>query len=71
MGFLYRVGQVGYGLGCTAAAFIFVSSFAVTVKEGPTLGIAVLGVAGIVWGLAAAWRYMLAGSRDARHLRRG
>jgi hypothetical protein len=68
MGVLYRMGQVGYGLGCAVAALIFLSGFAVTVKEGPTLGLLVLGVAAGVWGLAAVWRYMLARKRAERHI---
>jgi hypothetical protein len=68
MGVLYRMGQLGYGLGRTVAGLIFLSGFAVTVKEGPTLGLVVFGVAVGVWGLAAVWRYMLAGKRAERHI---
>jgi hypothetical protein len=68
MGVLYRVGQLGYGLGCTVAALIFLSGFAVTVEEGPTLGLLVFGVAASVWGLAAVWRHMLVGKRAERHI---
>jgi hypothetical protein len=47
---------------------IFLSGFAVTVKEGPTLGLLVFGVAAGVWGLAAVWRYTLGGKRAERHI---
>jgi hypothetical protein len=63
--------SIEWGSWVTAAAtLIFLSGFAVTVKEGPTLGLVVFSVAAGVWGLAAVWRFTLAGNRAERHIAR-